>query len=169
MLVSASISLRHILWTEPPSWWLSETGRFSAAIYTPTIIAFVVQTQRCPPPLTSAPREAGKCVSWLTTGWCVWLQLQHLAPPPPPNRGDSLLRSIWKLTAKHSQLDVRYFEPLTFSSRVNAGPERTWSLRRGRKLKQSFKTVHLPMVTVKAQWQILELSVNYVCNWSHSD
>lgn len=53
-----------------------------------------------------------KCVSWLTTDWGTWLHRWHLVLS---NRGDSHFASLWKLTAKHGQLDLRYLERLSFS------------------------------------------------------
>lgn len=66
-----------------------------------------------------------KCVSWLTTGWGARLQRRHLVRS---NRGDSLLGSLWKLTAKHSQLDLRYLERLGFSPWIKGGPHKTQTL-----------------------------------------
>lgn len=63
-----------------------------------------------------------KCVSWLTTGWGTWLHRRHLVLS---NRGDSLLGSLWKLTAKHSQLDLRYLERLSFSPWIKGGLHKT--------------------------------------------
>lgn len=67
-------------------------------------------------------QSSWKCVSWLTASWGTWLQLQHLVLP---NWGDSLLGSLWKLTAKQSQLDLRYLERLSFSPWIKAGPDKT--------------------------------------------
>lgn len=101
--------------------WISETGHFSTAIYTPTIIDFWCRYGVGTSSLTSALlRSGGKCVSWLTAGWGTWLQL--------PNWGDSLRGSLWKLTAKHSQLDLRYLERLSFSPWIKAGPDKTCTL-----------------------------------------
>lgn len=76
-------------------------------------------------------RSRRKCVSWLTACWGTWLQLQHLVLP---NWGDSLQGSLWKLTAKHSQLDLPYLEQLSFSPWIKAGLDKTCTLRHCRKL-----------------------------------
>lgn len=66
-----------------------------------------------------------KCVSWLTTGWGTRLHRRHLVLS---NRGDSLLGSLWKLTTKHSQLDPRYLEQLSFSPWIKGGLHKTCTL-----------------------------------------
>lgn len=104
---------------------------FSTAIYTPTIIVVVqIWCQSLPLDLCLS-QSRQKCVSWLTADWGTWLRLQHLVLP---NWGDSLLGSLWKLTVKHTQLDLRYLERLSFSPRVKAGPDKTPTLRRCTKL-----------------------------------
>lgn len=89
-------------------------------------------------------RSRRKCVSWLTAGWRTRLQPQHLVLP---NWGDSFLDSLWKLTAKHSQLDLCYLERLSFSPWIKAGLDKTCTLRCCSKLMWSWwpasKPVHL--------------------------
>lgn len=66
-----------------------------------------------------------KCVSWLTTGWGTRLHRWHLVLS---NRGDSLLGSLWKLTAKHSQLDLCYLERLSLSPWIKGGLHKNCTL-----------------------------------------
>lgn len=80
-------------------------------------------------------RNREKCASWLTAGWATWLQRRHLMLP---SWGDSLPGSLWKLTAKHSQLDLCYFQRLSFSPRIKAGLDQTCTLRHWNKLTRNW-------------------------------
>lgn len=106
--------LHYNLWTEPRHAFLlnfRDRAFFYSNLHSYNY-SVLVQIWCRPLLLDLCPlRSRRKCVSWLTAGWGTWLQLQHLVLP---NWGDSLLGSLWKLTAKHSQLDLRYLERLSF-------------------------------------------------------
>lgn len=80
-------------------------GAFSTVIYTPAITALWHRYGVGPTSLTSGPVVK---VCLLINGWlrCAAPQRRH---PVLPNRGDSLQGSLWKLTAQHGQLDLRFF------------------------------------------------------------
>lgn len=105
--------LHYTLRIAPHSAFSEETGHFSKAIYTPTITALWCRYGVGPTSLTSDLWEASqKCASWLTARAEV-RPLWHLVLSQTEVTVSSAL--LWKLTAKHSQLDLCYLERLSSS------------------------------------------------------